>query len=106
MCNAVMLKCPPPFVDPAVVSTVSKALMPLPAAGQPIQLPTLSTQLELQLSGACFRSEPFRLRTQNKLTELERTATSLESCDTNALLAKKTLKYRLALEQRALAAQR
>ncbi|KAG1693795.1 hypothetical protein DVH05_022899 [Phytophthora capsici] len=51
-----------------------------------------------------FQSEAFRLRIQVKISELMLTAASTETCNsTNALLAKKTLKYRRVLERRPFA---
>ncbi|EGZ27433.1 hypothetical protein PHYSODRAFT_308701 [Phytophthora sojae] len=111
MCNMMMVQhALPSFVeDPASERASTK----------PVSLPMLNVALRRQLTatisgperysrradGVSFQSEAFRLRTQAKISELVRTATaaSTDDCSTNALLAKKALKYRRVLERRPLA---
>uniref|UniRef100_A0AAV1VNC8 Uncharacterized protein n=1 Tax=Peronospora matthiolae TaxID=2874970 RepID=A0AAV1VNC8_9STRA len=53
-------------------------------------------------SGVFFHSQAFRLRTQANVLELVRTAgTSIDVCSTNALLARRALKYRRVLERQS-----
>jgi hypothetical protein len=105
MCNMTMI----PSRLPAFVE--DPALSPLSA--KPLSLPTLrvapATERRQQLSserfarrpsGVSFENEAFRLRTQANISELVRTAATSEECSsTNALLAKKALKYRRVLER-------
>ncbi|KAG6579743.1 uncharacterized protein IUM83_19899 [Phytophthora cinnamomi] len=106
MCNMMMMQCAPFVEDPA-----SKC-----ASTKPLRLPVLNVAARRQLSataaserysrradGVSFQNEVFRLRTQAKISELVHlaaTAASTDVCSTNALLAKKALKYRRVLERR------
>ncbi|KAG2763985.1 hypothetical protein JG687_00012821 [Phytophthora cactorum] len=102
MCNMVTMQTSlPSFVqDPATVS-VSAKLLSLSTLNIAVQRQHSSERYLHQADGVSFQSEAFRLRTQTKISELVRTATaSTEGCSsTNALLAKKALKYRRVLER-------
>ncbi|KAG2763984.1 hypothetical protein PC129_g14599 [Phytophthora cactorum] len=102
MCNMVTMQTfLPSFVqDPATVS-VSAKLLSLSTLNIAVQRQHSSERYLHQADGVSFQSEAFRLRTQTKISELVRTATaSTEGCSsTNALLAKKALKYRRVLER-------
>ncbi|POM65263.1 Hypothetical protein PHPALM_19047 [Phytophthora palmivora] len=99
MCNtaSMQISLPSFVVDPATVSASTK----------PISLPDItiascrqhSTEwFVLSSHGVSFQSEAFHLRTQLKISELVRTAAaSSDECSTNALLARKALKYRRVL---------
>ncbi|ETI33484.1 hypothetical protein F441_19692 [Phytophthora nicotianae CJ01A1] len=106
MCNMVTMQTAlPSFVeDPATVSASGK-LLSLPTLNISVQRERSSERYSQRANGVSFQSEAFRLRTQAKISELVRTATaSTDICsNTNALLAKKALKYRRVLERRQLA---
>ncbi|KAF4041200.1 hypothetical protein GN244_ATG06547 [Phytophthora infestans] len=82
--------------DPATMS-VSAKLLSLSV----LSIPTSERYFQ-QPDGVSFQSETFRLRTQAKISELVRTANAAtKTCSsTNALLAKKALKFRRVLERR------
>ncbi|KAG1691355.1 hypothetical protein DVH05_027017 [Phytophthora capsici] len=122
----------PAFVEDPALSSASPKLLSLPmvipattlVSVKPLSLPTVveesakvtdsvqplmaSPESEKYLPRADgvsfqFQSEAFRLRIQAKISELMLSA-STETCNgTNALLAKKTLKYRRVLERRPFA---
>ncbi|KAE9022478.1 hypothetical protein PF010_g6080 [Phytophthora fragariae] len=108
MCNMMMVQhSMPSFVeDPASERAPTKATtLPMLSIAARRQLSTTVTgpqRYSRRADGVSFQSEAFRLRTQTKISELVRTA-SIEVCSTNALLAKKALKYRRVLERTQLA---
>ena len=63
-----------------------------------------SERYQLRPSGVSFQSASFRRRTQEKIHELIRTAAAAsppDVCSANALLARRTLKYRRVLERQS-----
>ncbi|KAH7479914.1 hypothetical protein PRIC1_008536 [Phytophthora ramorum] len=106
MCNMMTMQSSlPPFVEDPACKSVSAKPLPLPVlriAGRR-SLPLSSERFLPHPSGVSFENEVFRLRTQAKISELVRTATTSEVCSTNALLAKKALKYRRVLERQPFA---
>lgn len=72
----------------------------LPNLNGSSQYQQLGEQYAQQTEGVLFKSEAFRLRNEAKISELVRIATaSSEACETNALLARKALKYRRVFER-------
>ncbi|POM64534.1 Hypothetical protein PHPALM_19919 [Phytophthora palmivora] len=99
MCNtaSMLISLPSFVVDPATVSASTKPI-PLPDITIASGRKHSTEQFVRSSHGVSFQSEAFRLRTQLKISELARTAAaSSDECNTNALLARKALKYRRVL---------
>ncbi|RLN97431.1 hypothetical protein BBJ28_00024507 [Nothophytophthora sp. Chile5] len=116
MCNMTALTRLPAFVsDPAVVSAAAPSKLwatpstelkeTVQARSAPVRRqvsPTAGERFVRLPCGVAFQNEAFRLRTQAKISELEVAAAeaSTAASSTNALLAKKALRYRRVTERR------
>uniref|UniRef100_M4BYK3 Uncharacterized protein n=1 Tax=Hyaloperonospora arabidopsidis (strain Emoy2) TaxID=559515 RepID=M4BYK3_HYAAE len=88
-------------IEPASVTTCPPSTICNAPLGQQVA-GNRSERYQLRPSGVSFQSEAFRLRTQAKVLELVRTAgTSPDVFSTNALLARRALKYRRVLERQS-----